>query len=347
MAPHVPPADTSTVWEKQTAQAAPEATRFLEGPQLRGYELMRATRVLYELMRGFRTLHFVGPCVTTFGSARFKEGHPYYALARDLGRELARAGFTVMTGGGPGLMEAVNRGAKEVGGRSVGCNIRLPREQAPNSHLDTWITFRHFFVRKLMLVKYSYAFVALPGGYGTMDEVFEVATLVQTGKIHDFPVALMGVEYWAPLLQFLRETMVKTGTIDPSDVDRLIVSDDPAEVVNRIAGVVVPRFNLTYTRSRHRRWWLFEWPARGGEWPPSPGRSLLANALRRGIAPRRARTDASRRPDHCLPRAAHQVSASTRTNTPAAMARTLTHATAGIGAVWKAAFMNGAYVNRT
>ena len=257
---HIPSADTSTVWEKRTDQAAPEVTRFLEGPQPRGFELMRACRVFYELMRGFRALHFVGPCVTAFGSARFKEGHPYYALARDLGRELARTGFTVMTGGGPGLMEAANRGAKDAGGRSVGCNIRLPKEQRPNAYLDTWITFRHFFVRKLMLVKYSYAFVALPGGYGTLDEVFEVATLVQTGKIHDFPVALMGTEYWAPLLAFLRATMVQTGTIDPPDVDRLIVSDDPIEVANRIASAVVPRFNLRVARTPRRRWWLFEWP---------------------------------------------------------------------------------------
>jgi uncharacterized protein (TIGR00730 family) len=262
MAPRVPPADTSTVWEKQTARAAPEETRFLEGPQPRGFELMRACRIFWELMRGFRTLHFVGPCVTVFGSARFKEGHPYYAVARELGRELAKAGFTVMTGGGPGLMEAANRGAKDVGGRSIGCNIQLPKEQKPNPFLDTWITFRHFFVRRLMLVKYSYAFVALPGGYGTLDEVFEVATLVQTGKIHDFPVALLGVEYWDPLLKFLRETLLKAGTIDPPDVDRLIISDSPAEVVARIAEAVVPRFNLRFEREPRRRWWLFEWPAR-------------------------------------------------------------------------------------
>ena len=261
MPPHIPPADRATHWEKDTARAAPEVTRFLEGPQPRGFELMRAARVFYELMRGFRTFHFAGPCVTAFGSARFKDGHPYYALARDLGRELATAGFTVMTGGGPGLMEAANRGAKDVGGRSLGCNIALPREQKPNPFLDTWITFRYFFVRKLMLVKYSYAFVALPGGLGTLDELFEVATLVQTGKIHDFPVVLMGVEYWAPLVAFLRDTMVKTGTIDPPEVDRLILSDDPAEVVARIVEAVVPRFNLRYQQEPRRRWWLFEWPS--------------------------------------------------------------------------------------
>jgi uncharacterized protein (TIGR00725 family) len=155
-------------------KAAPEETRFLEGPQPRGFELMRAARIFFELIRGFRTLHFVGPCVTVFGSARFKEGHPYYSLGRSVGRELARVGFTVMTGGGPGIMEAVNRGARDAGGRSIGCNILLPKEQKPNPYLDSWITVRHFFVRKLMLVKYSYAFIAMPGGYGTLDEVFEV-----------------------------------------------------------------------------------------------------------------------------------------------------------------------------
>lgn len=258
MAPHIPPADTATVWDQRAEQAAPEETRFLEGPQPRGIELTRAARIFWELMRGFRTLHFVGPCVTVFGSARFPEGHPYYDLGRAVGRELARAGFTVMTGGGPGVMEATNRGARDAGGRSVGCNIRLPREQQPNAYLDNWITFRYFFVRKMMLVKYSYAFVALPGGLGTLDELFEVSTLIQTGKIHDFPVALMGTEYWQPMLRFLRETMLKVGTIDPPDVDRLIVTDDPAEVVRRITDTVVPKYNLRYGRRPVRRWWLWE-----------------------------------------------------------------------------------------
>ena len=259
MAPHIAHADTSTVWGQQTDRAAPETTRFLEGPQPRGFELLRAARVFYELMRGFRTLHFVGPCVTVFGSAQFKEGHPLYEMARVVGRNLAKAGFTVMTGGGPGIMEAANRGCKEAGGYSVGCNILLPHEQKPNRYLDNWLTFKHFFVRKMMLVKYSYAFIALPGGYGTMDEVFEVATLVQTGKIHDFPVELMGTEFWTPLLKFLRETMLEAGTIDLPDFDRLTVSDSPEEVVNRIAQSVVPRFNLRYGPRLRRRWWFAEW----------------------------------------------------------------------------------------
>src|SRR5262249_35822813 len=149
------------------------------------------------------------PCVTVFGSARFKENHPYYALARDVGARLAQNGFTVMTGGGPGIMEAANRGAKDVGGGSVGCNIELPKEQKPNPYLDRWITFRHFYVRKLMLVKYSYAFIALPGGFGTLDEIFEVITLIQTGKIQEFPVVLMVQSYWQPLLDFFRSTLFK------------------------------------------------------------------------------------------------------------------------------------------
>ena len=163
-----------------------------------------ALGVFTEFMRGFRALHFVGPCVTVFGSARFTEDAPLLrGRAARSARGWPRLGFTVMTGGGPGIMEAANRGAKEVGGRSVGCNIELPQEQQPNPYLDRWITFRHFFVRKVMLVKYSYAFVALPGGFGTLDEIFETATLIQTGKIRDFPLVLMGREFWRPLADFL------------------------------------------------------------------------------------------------------------------------------------------------
>jgi uncharacterized protein (TIGR00730 family) len=174
----------SADWGK--APGAPEEIRFLQGPQRRSFELRRTIGIFFEFLRGFRALHFVGPCVTVFGSARFPETHPYYVLGRQLGARLARAGFTVMTGGGPGLMEAANRGAREAGGRSVGCNIELPQEQSPNPYLDRWITFEHFYVRKVMLVKYSYAFVALPGGFGTLDEIFETAVLIQTGKIRDF-----------------------------------------------------------------------------------------------------------------------------------------------------------------
>lgn len=175
---------STTQWGK--APPVPEIRQFLQGPQKRSFELRQAVRIFLEIMRGFRNLHFLAPCVTVFGSARFTEEHAYYGLAREIGERLARAGFTVMTGGGPGIMEAANRGAKDAGGYSVGCNIELPQEQKPNAYLDRWVTFRYFFVRKLMLEKYSYAFIALPGGFGTLDEIFETATLIQTHKIKNF-----------------------------------------------------------------------------------------------------------------------------------------------------------------
>jgi uncharacterized protein (TIGR00730 family) len=209
-------------------------------------------------MRGFRALHFVGPCVTVFGSARFKAEHPYYELGREVGSRLARRGFAVMTGGGPGIMEAANRGAREVGGRSIGCNIELPQEQQPNPYLDRFVTFRHFYVRKVMLAKYSYAFVALPGGFGTLDEIFEIATLVQTGKVSEFPIVLMGRDFWRPLLEFVRNRLVVEGTIDPGDAQRLQVTDSPEEAVDLIAAVAMRRFGLTYGPRARRRWYLGE-----------------------------------------------------------------------------------------
>jgi uncharacterized protein (TIGR00730 family) len=163
-----------------------------------------------------------------------------------------------MTGGGPGIMEAANRGAKEAGGRSIGCNIKLPREQAPNPYLDQWITFRYFFVRKVMLVKYSYAFIALPGGFGTLDEIFETATLIQTLKIREFPLVLMGKEFWRPLIEFMSERMVKEGTIDPADLDRLILTDCPEEAVESITEVAKRAFGLTYGSLMRRRWFFGE-----------------------------------------------------------------------------------------
>jgi uncharacterized protein (TIGR00730 family) len=243
-------------WEQATTSA--EEIRFLQGPLERRHELARALRIFAECLRGFRALHFVGPCVTVFGSARFPDGHPYYALARDVGHELARAGFTVMTGGGPGLMEAANRGAKDVRGRSIGCNIELAREQRPNPYLDRWITFRHFYVRKLMLVKYSYAFVALPGGFGTLDELFEIANLVQTGKIQQFPVVIIGRDFWQPLIDFVRDRLIGIGTIDAADIERVLVTDSPAEAAAAITDVATRRFGLTYGPRARRRWYLWE-----------------------------------------------------------------------------------------
>ena len=236
------------------ASGPPEVRRFLEGPQPRRSEFRLALRVFTELIRGFRALHFVGPCVTVFGSARFKEDHPYYALAREIGRGLAELGFTVVTGGGPGIMEAANRGAREARGRSIGCNIELPVEQTPNAYLDRWITFRHFFVRKVMLVKYSYAFIALPGGFGTLDEIFETATLIQTGKIQDFPLVLVGRDFWRPLTDFLHGPLERMGLIDPRDADRIIVTDSASEAVAAVRDIAIPTFGLRYRIPR--RWWL-------------------------------------------------------------------------------------------
>lgn len=251
-----PSNSTTAEWGKRNG--AHEVNRFLLGPQPRSFELVRALRIFWELVKGFRAFHFQGPCVTVFGSARFPETHPYYNMARAVGRNLARAGFTTMTGGGPGIMEAANRGAKEAGGKSVGCNIVLPQEQHENKYLDRFITFRYFFVRKLMLVKYSYAFIVLPGGFGTLDELFETATLIQTGKIKDFPLVLMGTDYWQPLLDFLRHRMVGEGTIDQADVDRIIVSDSPDEAVHAVTDHGMKRFGLTYGPRVKRRWWLGE-----------------------------------------------------------------------------------------
>jgi uncharacterized protein (TIGR00730 family) len=233
---------------------APEVVRFLEGPQRRFTELARAMRIFCEFLRGFRALHFVGPCVTVFGSARFTEVNPYYRMARQVGAGLASAGFTVMTGGGPGVMEAANRGAKDVGGRSIGCNIVLPEEQKPNPYLDDWVTFRYFFVRKVMLVKYSYAFIAFPGGFGTMDEIFETATLIQTAKIREFPLVLMGKEFWAPLVEFMSERLVRARTIDAVDLERITVTDSVDEAVQVITEVAKRRFGLTYGARMKRRW---------------------------------------------------------------------------------------------
>lgn len=220
--------------------------RFLRGPQRRGSELVRVLHIAVEFIRGFRRLHRVGPCVTVFGSARFGDDHPHYAKAREIGAGLARAGFTVMTGGGPGIMEAANRGARDAGGRSVGCNIRLPEEQRPNPYVDRWITFEHFFVRKVMLVKYSYAFVALPGGFGTLDEIFETATLIQTGKIEEFPLVLVGVDFWRPLTEFIETRLVANATVSPEDPSRLALTDSTEEVVECIRERSMRQFHLTY-----------------------------------------------------------------------------------------------------
>lgn len=212
-------------------------------------------RVMKEFLKGFRALHFVGPCITVFGSARFKEGHRYYKKAREVGAAIAKLGFTTMTGGGPGVMEAANRGAREAGGKSVGCNIVLPFEQKPNPYLDRWVNIRYFFVRKVMLLKYSYAFVVLPGGWGTMDEMFETLTLVQTKVIQRFPVVLIGTDYYAELMDYLH-FMVSQKTISPDDLQLIKLTDSVEEAMNHIAGYISNHYKVRKRSSP--LWWLME-----------------------------------------------------------------------------------------
>ncbi len=198
----------------------------------------RALRILSEFVEGFDALASVGPAVTIFGSARVKEGTPDYELARDIARRLAEEGFAIITGGGPGIMEAANRGCREGGGLSIGCNIELPHEQGLNPYVDLGVEFRYFFARKTMFVKYADAFVILPGGFGTLDELFEALTLIQTGKIRDFPVVLVGTAYWQGMLDWMRNVQLPAGFVSAGDVELLKLTDDPAEVCEIIRAYV-------------------------------------------------------------------------------------------------------------
>lgn len=207
--------------------------QFLGGKRNPLKELISLLSIVSEFIRGFRKLHFVKPCITFFGSARFEEDNLYYKQARALAQLISKNGFTVMTGGGPGIMEAANRGAKDVSGKSIGCNIELPIEQQPNPYLDFNITMNHFYVRKVLLLKYSYAFAVFPGGFGTMDELFETLTLLQTNKISDFPVVLFGKDYWSKLLEQTK-VMEAIGTISKNDLDLFLVTDSVTEGMNYI-----------------------------------------------------------------------------------------------------------------
>jgi uncharacterized protein (TIGR00730 family) len=241
---------------KQERLIDPNESQFLEGPKSRRFDLWFAIKVFWEFMRGFRALHFIGPCVTVFGSARFKDGHPHYEVAQQLSARIAdELGLTIMTGGGPGIMEAANRGAKEAGGRSVGCNIVLPHEQKENAFLDKFVTFRYFFVRKVLLLKYSYAFVIFPGGFGTMDEFFETLTLVQTGKIENFPIVVMGMDYYRPLQEYLK-FMAEQGTISPEDMSLLLFTDDMDEAIAHIRTYISGKYKVV--KRERPIWWLFE-----------------------------------------------------------------------------------------
>ena len=220
--------------------------RFLEGPRSRWDNFKFVVDIAWEFIRGFRALHFSGPCVAVFGSARFTESNPYYAMTRQLSAEIAKLGLTIMTGGGPGLMEAANRGARDVGGRSVGCNIVLPMEQEPNPYLDKWVNIRYFFVRKTLLIKYSYAFVIVPGGFGTLDELFEAVTLIQTGKIKDFPVIIFGREFHQELVAHL-EKMRQLKTISETDLQLFLVTDSIDEAVELLRKTI-KKFGLTQAK---------------------------------------------------------------------------------------------------
>ena len=227
---------------------------YLAGAKPRMYELGFAWRVFIEFIRTFRTLHFVGPCITVFGSARFLEDHPYYVAAREFGKRIANIGFTTLTGGGPGVMEAANRGAFEAGGNSVGCNIKLPYEQKPNPYVNTTITLDHFFTRKVILIKYSYAFIIMPGGFGTMDEFFEILTLVQTKTVNDFPIVLFSKTYFQPLMDYLH-LMADQGTITHDDLKLVLMTDDYDNAMKHIHTYIKKNYSVM---PRKRLWWLFE-----------------------------------------------------------------------------------------
>jgi uncharacterized protein (TIGR00730 family) len=232
----------------------PKQPVYLEGPKSRTYELRFAWKVFRQFMKAFRTLHFVGPCITVFGSARFKEDNIYYGQAREFGKRIAASGFTTLTGGGPGVMEAANRGAYENGGMSVGCNIQLPFEQVGNKYVHKSYTFEHFFVRKTLLIKYSYAFIILPGGFGTMDEFFETLTLIQTKSLTTFPMVLFGKEYYKELWEAMHDMALK-GTISEEDMNLVLFTDDIDEAMNHILKYITTNYKVM---PRKRRWWLLE-----------------------------------------------------------------------------------------
>lgn len=228
-------------------------TQFLSGPNSRGKEFLFLIRVFLQFLNGFRKLHFVGPCITVFGSARFKEDNIHYQNARELGKRLSEMGFAVMTGGGPGIMEAANRGAFEVGGVSIGCNIQLPHEQSTNPYVTREVKFKYFFVRKVLLIKYSYAFVVMPGGFGTLDELFETITLIQTGILNNFPVVLIGKEFYKDIREMV-DKMIAEGTISPQDTNLLFFTDDIQEATAYIRKFIRDNYKI----KRKASWLLGE-----------------------------------------------------------------------------------------
>ncbi len=229
-----------------------EEQSFLKGPRARWRELKYTIGVVIQFTKGFRALHFVGSCVTIFGSARFKEDHQFYKIARELASELSQLGYTIMTGGGPGIMEAANRGAKDVNGLSIGCNIVLPHEQSPNKYLDKYVDIEYFFVRKELLRKYSFAFIVMPGGFGTLDEFFETVTLIQTKKTEPFPIVIMGLEYHKDLINHIN-MMAQTKTISTDDLKLILLTDSVQEAVNHIKEFSKTNIQL---RNRYKPIWV-------------------------------------------------------------------------------------------
>lgn len=224
-----PPRPLEALSERATSEP-----RLLTGRDSRTQEFLRVMRISREFVRGFRALHREPPCITFFGSARFGESTPHHARARDLAARVASLGYTIITGGGPGLMNAASLGAKDVGGRAIGATIDIPQEPA-SAALDKTVPFHYFFARKVILVKYSYGYVHLPGGFGTLDEMFEALTLIQTRRLNDFPVVLFGRDYWDGLVDWIGDTLLAQGAIAEGDLTRLIITDDPDEVVERFA----------------------------------------------------------------------------------------------------------------
>jgi len=230
--------------------------QFLDGPNSRGSELKFSLKVFFQLLKGFRLLHFIGPSVTVFGSARFDENHKYYKWAYQVGQRLSFNGFSVVTGGGPGIMEGANKGAYENGGQSIGCSIKLPKEQKNNPYLHKSVRFSYFFVRKVLLVKYSYAFIVMPGGYGTIDELFETLTLIQTGMIHNFPVVVMGNDYYYEIQEFI-EKMIEEKTISPFDKKLILFTDNTDDAMSHIRHYIKKNYKVSLKKTKPL-WWLGE-----------------------------------------------------------------------------------------
>lgn len=231
-------------------------TQFLNGPNSRGKELRFSFKVWRQFLRGFRKLHFIGPCITVFGSARFKEDHPEYERAVSVGKSIAEMGFATMTGGGPGIMEAANRGAYEAGGYSVGCAIKLPKEQVVNPYMHKWVCFDYFFVRKVLMLKYSYAFVVMPGGFGTLDELFETVTLIQTGILYNFPVVVIGKDYYDNVEQLIND-MDREETISHKDRSLILFTDDIDEATSHIKKFISKNY-IVQSKKTKPLWWLGE-----------------------------------------------------------------------------------------